>query len=351
MPRRAFARIGTDLHDEPSIRDLTAEQQWAYQLVLLRPDLSRCGVVAYTPRRWAKAAKNMTEKRLRSLFETLADRRHVILDEDTEEVLARTYVRHDGLLAQPNVVAAMVSDYQLISSEHVRTGFLAELRRMWDLDLPVNERGGWLLAMGHYPPASADSSLRFPDAMRPTALEALQRAIGTGLSVDMREAITEHSVRPFDEASPQGFPEPFAEGSRGRADAAPAPTPAPTPAPIAAATPAETGDGPAGHSGGIEDELLHELQTNLGPIPAITSNALRRHITTALRDGHSEAQVFAGLVEWRRRPGAKPGLLPHLIGDASRSTPDPFALDPEAAAYVAQLQAQAETRAARAGTR
>jgi hypothetical protein len=345
MARRAFARIGTDIHDEPSYRDLTAEHQWAYELVLKRPDLSRCGVVAYTPRRWAKVAKGMTEKRLKSLYTGLSETRHVVLDEDTQELLARTYVRHDGLLAQPNVVAAMVSDYQLIDSDTVRVAFLAELRRIWDLDIEANVRGGWLLAMGVYPPANDDSKIRFPEGMRPAALEALKRAIGTGLSVDMAQAIAQRSVRPFDDASEKASPEGFTEGSRGRADAAPSPAPTPSPAPVAAATPADAGGGAPRRSSHHERHLLDIHQAELGPLQPIHLVALAKHLAAAL-DTSTDEQLLTALTEWRRRPDAKPGLLPHLIADATRTSPDPTTPSPDALAWVAEQKA---ARAAAAG--
>lgn len=355
MAYRAFARIGTDFHDEPSIRDLTTDQQWAYDVVLKRPDLSRCGVVSYTPRRWAKFANGMTEPKLRRLITHLVNTRHLVLDDDTEELLARTYVRHDGLLTQPNVVAAMVSDYRLIQSDTIRTAFLTEMRRIWDLDIEHNARGGWLLAMGHYPPASDDGKVRFPDGMRDSALTALRRNIGSGLSADLTQAIQQGSVEPFHEGSEKGSPEPFREGSsraRGRvAVPVAAAVPDSVSDSVAAATPASAGEGAPRRSSGHEHHLLDIHQADLGPLPAITATALGRHLATAVAQGSAtDDQLLAALAEWRRRPDAKPGLLPHLIGDATRETPDPDALTPDELAFI-QTETARRTAAAAGGHR
>lgn len=346
MATRAFARMTTDFHDEPSIRNLTSDQQWAYDVVYKRPDLSRCGVVAYTPRRWAKYAKGMTETKLRRLYDQLAATRHVVLDDDSEELLIRTYVRHDGLLTQPNVVSAMVGDYRLIASPIIRTAFLIEMRRIWDLDfgpeVDHKVRGGWLLAMGHYPRATEDKDIRFPDGMSAKSLAPLKRNIGTGLSADLREAIQQGSVEPFDEGSEKGSPQPFQEGSSRARPHGPSPSPAtaptPAPTPSAAATPATAGD----RSGSNRNHLLELHQADLGPLPTITAQALAKHLHAAPAEA-TDTQLLAALETWRRKPDAKPGLLPHLIGDQLRTSPDPDALTPDELAYI---QAQTAARAA-----
>ena len=210
MARREFARIGTDMPDEPSIRALTHDEQWVYDHVLyLRPEMSRCGVVPYRPAVWAELATDLTETKIRKWTRGLAKQRHVVVDEKYSELLLRTYVRHDGLLGQPNVVAAMVADFHLIASPLIRTAFLTEMRRLWDLpDLTPGERGGWLLAMGHYPAPKTDGGA-WPDVLPGDTLARLRKAIRTGLHPAMTEACRDGSVTPFDEHSPHGIPEPF----------------------------------------------------------------------------------------------------------------------------------------------
>lgn len=95
-------------------------------------------------------------------------------------------------------------------------------------------------------------------------------------------------------------------------------------------------------SGGTERQtLLDEHLTALGtPVPAQTARAFERHIADALTAGTSPDTIRTACAEWRRRPAAKPGLLPLLIGDASRTPhdPDPLA-DPDVAAWVAEQEA------------
>jgi hypothetical protein len=321
MATRAFARVTTDFHDEPSIRNLTPDQQWAYDVVYKRPDLSRCGVVAYTPRRWAKFAKGMTETKLRRLYDQLANTRHIVLDDDTEELLIRTYVRHDGLLTQPNVVAAMVSDYRLISSSVIKTAFLIEMRRIWDLDLEQNARGGWLLAMGHYPPAVDGQVSKFPEHMPTKSIAFLQKSIGAGLTPDLAEGIQEGSIRPFEEGSEKGSPQPFQEGSRARMRATPSPSPSPSPAPPPAPTsgrepfpvtdPADTDP----HTPPLQHpaRALALLDEHTPWVPKVRGE-LAPIVDELLTAGIAEDAIRTGIATWRSsRKG--PRYLANLVQD------------------------------------
>lgn len=105
----------------------------------------------------------------------------------------------------------------------------------------------------------------------------------------------------------------------------------------------------AGDRGGTERQtLLDEHLAALGqPVPAQTARAFERYITDALTAGTSPTTIRTACAEWRRRPGAKPGLLPHLIGDATTYghahafADDPLS-HPDAVAFLA-----AQTGAAR----
>lgn len=212
---RSFAQIGTSFWSEPSIRALTRDAQRAYLLVHSQPELSRCGVLPFRLKRLAQLSIDDSPRTLRKAFTQLEKGRHFVVDEDAEEILVRTYVRHDGLLAQPNVVANMCSDYSLIASESLRIAFLAELRRIWDVDLKPAERGGWLLAVGVYPDRKGgkDDPRSWPEAMAGDSLARLTKAVGAGLIAPMIEAITRGQVDPFTEASPPGLPEPLANAT------------------------------------------------------------------------------------------------------------------------------------------
>lgn len=208
---REFARIGTDMPYEDRIRALPVGPAWLYDRLLMDRAMSRCAIVPFRPPLWADLAADATDTKVRRWLKVLIDGRLVIVDERYAEVFVRTAIRHDRLLAQPNVVAALVSDYRLIASDQLRTALLAEFRRIWALeDISAPERGGWLLAMGHYPdkPTGATKAV-WPATMTPDALGRLEKAIGAGLRDAMRDAVRRGHVEPFRDTDPGGVPRPF----------------------------------------------------------------------------------------------------------------------------------------------
>lgn len=273
MARRTYGRFGTDLWNEDSFRELTVEEQWAYNFAKLQPGLSRCGVLDYRPSRWAKSARGLTAKRLDAQFRRLNDTKHVVLDEEFEQLFVRTFVRHDGVLTQPMVVAAMVTDFRDIASPTIRIAFLAELRRIWHLPtLPEKERAGLALVLG----AQADAS-------------RVRAAIGEGLVVPMADAIAKGYVEPFSEPFSEGLPEvsrelfanPFTE-----------PSPEPPRAYARADVPASTGTGPG--TGEVAE-----------PSPPTEPSAIPNGEHPPATAGDDESADDA-IAQARRRAGAKP---------------------------------------------
>lgn len=315
---RSHARIGTSIWNEPTFRALHRDAQRAYFLATSQGDLSRCGVIPFRLKRLAKFADDDTPAKLRTAFRRLEKTRHVVLDEDAEELLVRTYVRHDGLLAQPQVVAAMVGDVSLIDSPSIRLAFLQELHRIWHLDdLPDAERKGLRLAMGEH------ETDRYIDKLGPALSPALQAAWESGSLAPCAPGSTPPCTAPFAKA--------LARAHAPSPSPAPTPSPSPVPSPQAAAQPAPHG-GPA-------EQLLQEHRTAKPSIRPITLGLLGNHIHDALTDGIDPDVIRAALAEWRRRPGAKPGLLPHLIADAASTGHDDPLTDPDVAAWVAEQEA------------
>lgn len=60
----------------------------------------------------------------------LQSERFIFIDEDTEEVMIRSFIRHDGLLKNPKITVSMVNAYGAIASNKIREVFIHELIRM-----------------------------------------------------------------------------------------------------------------------------------------------------------------------------------------------------------------------------
>ena len=126
---RDHARIIVSIWGDDDFRALRAPQQHAFFVLLSQPRLSYCGVVDYLPGRFAALSKGMTAASVETIIEGLEKARYVVVDADTQELLVRSFVRHDGLLQSPNVTKAMVKDYGQIISPRIRAAVLNELQR------------------------------------------------------------------------------------------------------------------------------------------------------------------------------------------------------------------------------
>lgn len=138
---REYARIVVRIWEDPEFRALAAVEQAVFFQLISNPDLSYCGIADYVPERYIGLASDMTKRRLVAALEKLAEQRFVVIDERTAEILVRSYVRHDGILKQPNVAKAMVNALRRVHSQALRASIVTELIRAKQDDPDAK---GWL---------------------------------------------------------------------------------------------------------------------------------------------------------------------------------------------------------------
>ena len=142
MPRdRANIRI--DLWADDDWRNLTVNAQALYQKLLTHPTLSYCGVADWRPGRLAKLTRGMTAADVLAGATELQSAAFVYVDEDTEEVFIRSFIRHDGVLRHAKLPISMANDFAAVASQDIRRFFVWELRKqtreqadlaLWKLD-------------------------------------------------------------------------------------------------------------------------------------------------------------------------------------------------------------------------
>lgn len=129
MPR-SHARLLCSIWNDPDWIALEAGPQWLYQAILSQGALNHAGVIGLTERRWARGACNVKVADIQKWMGKLAAARFIVVDEETEEVLIRSFVRNDGVADQPNVLKAALADARQVSSPALRSALAAELRRL-----------------------------------------------------------------------------------------------------------------------------------------------------------------------------------------------------------------------------
>lgn len=119
---------------------MTSDEQWMYFLLLSQPDLAHDGVLALRERRWARCAQGVTVDQIRDRLAGLEKANKIVVDEDTEEVLVRSFVRGDKVYRQPNVLRAAADHLPLVASAKIRSSLYEELLRVQHLEMPEGSR-------------------------------------------------------------------------------------------------------------------------------------------------------------------------------------------------------------------
>lgn len=128
---REHARIWLDINSDDDFESLPFDAQGLYTRVILTlPDLSYCGVADWKPRRLTTKAPDLTYPRILAAAAALEAGRYCLFDLDTEEVLARSFIRRDELLRNPTMAAAVVKAYSGIASKVLRAAVVTEIRRV-----------------------------------------------------------------------------------------------------------------------------------------------------------------------------------------------------------------------------
>lgn len=123
------AYINRGIWNDADHRQLTPEAQHLYYLLLTHPTLSYAGVVDWRPNRLTPFARGLTIERIEAAAAELSAGLYIVIDEDTEEVLIRSWVKHDGVLKQPRLAVSMANAYTRTASNALRGVIVHELAR------------------------------------------------------------------------------------------------------------------------------------------------------------------------------------------------------------------------------
>ncbi len=137
---RTHARVHLDIWSDDDWRALSHDGQWLYVALLTSPTLSFCGVADWRPARIAPLSSDMTPEAVCYCAEELIQGRFILPDPSTEEVLIRSFVKWDGLMATPNIAKAMARDHGATASSVLRAVAVDELTK---LKRKTSDLGGW----------------------------------------------------------------------------------------------------------------------------------------------------------------------------------------------------------------
>ena len=145
---REHARILLSIWDDPDFLALRHVDQWTYFAMLSHRDLSWCGVAPLLPQRYATLAADLTATKVRAALDRLTRARFVVMDDNTAEIAARTFVRHDGIMKQPNVIIAALKAWDKVHSEAIREAIRQEFARAYAEGFPEGFPEGFHKSFG-----------------------------------------------------------------------------------------------------------------------------------------------------------------------------------------------------------
>lgn len=128
---RQYALIHRAILDDPSWRCLTRSQQNLYLLLLLKLSTNLCGVVDWRPKKLAVNASDMTVETIETDAVVLEKKLYIVRDEDTDEVLIRSFLRNDAPLKSSKTAIAVRSSYTDTASSKLRGVIVFELQRLY----------------------------------------------------------------------------------------------------------------------------------------------------------------------------------------------------------------------------
>lgn len=127
---REYARVKIGIWADAEFRRLSADGQGMYFLLITSPTMNLCGVADWRPKRLAALTADRTAADVERAVEELSEAGYVVVDDDTEEILVRSFVRHDGVIKTPNIAMSMAKDYAGVASEMLRGVIVHELLRL-----------------------------------------------------------------------------------------------------------------------------------------------------------------------------------------------------------------------------
>lgn len=313
---RDHARIDLQIWNDDDFRALSVVAKLLYVQLFSQARLTYAGVLDLAVKRWSRPHPDLDLTEMRAALSELDAARFVVIDQETEELLVRSFIRNDELYKQPNVLRGALRVAFEIESPILRAALAAELRR-----LPVEVTGpapivaaDALEAGAHEPPPEVKAAMSVRGSARPPAPARPPAGPSRG------------SANPSADPSP----EPQGEGSGERETGEPSlplrSEKVGSPAPVACA--ARSASRPDGAQGEADHGSVRQLRRAEAErlvdfyaesVPVRVRAQLVAEVIPLLREGISGAVVGSGLAAWSTKT-LPVTFLATLVGERMRAT-------------------------------
>lgn len=124
------ARVNLDIWNDDAWLDLSPAAQHLYFVLWTSPGLSYCGAGEWRPGKIAQRAKGWTTRGVELAAAELSRELFLIIDEDAEEFLLRSWAKHDGLWRTPNMAVSLANARADLASRTLRGVVVFEVLKL-----------------------------------------------------------------------------------------------------------------------------------------------------------------------------------------------------------------------------
>jgi hypothetical protein len=132
-----FAPLLRSIWSDDDWRALSMDAQHIYLMLLSHPDRNSAGVLSLTLRKWTRLAADLTPERLDKALAELDAAGFVVVDDSTEEVLVRAFIRRATVYKHIRMMANALREATEVESERLRSAIGQELVRLPKLAIPT----------------------------------------------------------------------------------------------------------------------------------------------------------------------------------------------------------------------
>lgn len=116
---RSYSPLYGSIWNDRDFTSLPSEAQRVYVIAFSQPNISWCGVVPFTERRWASYAPDTTTGYIADAVNVLIDRGYVLLDPDTEELWVRSFIKYGRIVEQKQLHRSLIAAVGAIASPFI----------------------------------------------------------------------------------------------------------------------------------------------------------------------------------------------------------------------------------------
>ncbi|ASR80668.1 replication initiation protein [Arthrobacter phage Piccoletto] len=127
---RTFGKIKLSAQSDPDWRGLSHTAQWLYWSLVGSESLTACGAMDYKPKHLQALSPTMNVAGVEAAMDELRAQKYVVLDEETDELLLRSYVRNDDVVLNKNMMVAVIKAWRKLASLKLRSVVVFELLRL-----------------------------------------------------------------------------------------------------------------------------------------------------------------------------------------------------------------------------